>query len=42
MTIHHGLLLERLNDQEILGDPHRPEGLRRNGTVYGVAPSRNE
>ena len=28
MTIHHGLLLERLRDNEIVGDPHmHREGL---------------
>ena len=29
------------NDKEIDGNPHRPEGLRRNGTVFVVAPPRN-
>ena len=26
MTIHHGLLLERLNDKDTVGNPHRPKG----------------
>ena len=36
MTIHHGLLLERLRDNEIVGDPHmHSEGLSllKSGTV---------
>ena len=31
MTIHHGLLLERLNDKDVGGNPHRPRGFGRNG-----------
>ena len=28
MLIHHGLLLERLRDKEIVGNPHRGHFLR--------------
>ena len=36
MTIHHGLLLEILNDKEIVLNPDRPRGLRRNGRDFGT------